>query len=303
MPSSFERSEESSLAFGGQAVLEGVMIRSRRHAVTCVRRHNGEIVTLTTDISPLSEKYRVLQLPFIRGIPSLVETLILGFKSLFLSANVVLEDEGETLTYKEFGFTAVMSLAIASFFLILPFLLTNLLLLTGMMFNLVEAVIRLSTFLIFLKLVSLWSQYKRVLQYHGAEHKVINTYEAREPLTLVHVKKNSRLHPRCGTSFIFITVLVSILLLSIIPNRTLFERLAYRVFLLPVIGALSYEILRFSGKRRNVPIMKLMMMPGLAIQHLTTKEPDNDMLEVAIKAVSQVNKLRQDSLNARAISM
>jgi len=144
-------------------------------------------------------------------------------------------------------------------------------------------------------LISLWDEYKRVLQYHGAEHKVINTFEAGEPLNLINVKKFSRLHLRCGTSNIFFIVLISILLFSIIPNHTLFERLAYRVVLIPVIIAISYEILRFSGRHRNSKIMKVIVMPGLGLQSLTTKEPDDDMIVVALKAVNEVIKLRQET--------
>lgn len=296
MLSSSKEREDPSLAFGGQAVLEGVMIRSSTHAVTCVRRKNGELLTITKAINSLSEKHKVLKLPFIRGIPALFETLYLGVKSLFLSANLALEEEDETLTYKEITLTIVMIAALVSFFIVVPFLLTTVLTLTGVFFNIVEAVVRLTIYLFFLKLVSLWDEYKRVLQYHGAEHKVINAFEAKESLNLSNVKKFSRVHPRCGISLIFIVVLVSILLFSIMPSHTLFERLIYRVVLIPVIGSVSYEILKFSGRYRNSKIMKVLLMPGLGLQNfLTTKEPDDDMIIVAIKAINEVNKLRQDN--------
>lgn len=288
--------EEPSLAFGGQAILEGVMIRSRKHMVTCVRRQNGEILTITEEIKSLSNRYRVLKLPFIRGILALFETLYLGVKSLFLSANIALEEEGETLTNKEIAITMVMIIALTSFFIVVPFLLTTSIKFTGVTFNIVEAVVRLLIFLTFLKLVSLWDEYKRVLQYHGAEHKAINAYEARVPLNLSNVKRFSTLHPRCGTSFILIVTLVSILLFSIIPNLTLLERLAYRVILIPVIGSLSYELLRFSSKYKNSKIMKVVVMPGLRLQRLTTKEPDDDMIVVALKAINEVNRLRKKNL-------
>jgi uncharacterized protein YqhQ len=284
--------EEPSLAFGGQAVLEGVMIRSNTHMVTCVRQPNGEILTMTEEIAPLSKRYRVLNLPFIRGIPALFETLYLGVKSLFLSANVVLEEEGEKLTYKEIALTIVMILGILSFFIVIPLLLTGMLPFTGILFNIVEAGVRLSLFLLYLKMVSLWGEYKRVLQYHGAEHKTINALEARGSLTISTVKRYSRRHPRCGTSFIFIIVVVSIIIFSLMPNQTLFERLVYRVVFVPVISAISYELLKFSDRHRNSTIMKILLTPGLRLQTLTTKEPDDDMLEVALKAVNEVKKLR-----------
>jgi len=293
MRSSPEGRKEPSLAFGGQAVIEGVMIRSREHMVICVKQPNGEILTKTEAINSLSQRHRVLRLPVIRGIVALFETLYLGVKSLFFSANAVLEDESEKFTYKEIAITIVMTLALTSFFMVVPFLLTTLLKLTGVIFNIVEAMVRLTIFLIYLMLVSLWGEFKRVLQYHGAEHKAINAYEAGVTLNVTNARKFSRLHPRCGTSFIFIVVLVSILLFSIMPNLGFFVRLAYRVLLIPVIGAVSYEILKFSDRHRNSKIMKIVVMPGLGFQCLTTREPDDDMLAVALKAVNEANKLRQ----------
>jgi len=285
--------EETSLAFGGQAVLEGVMIRSSTHMVTCVRQPNGEILTIMEEIAPLSKRYRVLNLPFIRGIPVLFETLYLGVKSLFLSANVVLEEEGEKLTYKEVALTIVMILGIASFFIAVPLLLTAMLPFTGVFFNIVEGGVRMAIFLIYLKLISLWGEYKRVLQYHGAEHKTINAFEAGESLNIENVKRFSRRHPRCGTTFIFIIALVSIIVFSIIQTQTLLERLMYRIVFIPVISAISYELLKFSDRHRNLKIMKVLLTPGLRLQNLTTKEPDDEMIEVAVKAVNEVNKLRK----------
>ncbi len=293
MGSSSEGKEEPSLAFGGQAVLEGVMIRSRKHMVICVRKKNGEILTKTDNINSPSRRYRVLRIPFVRGIPALFETLYLGVKGLFFSANAALEEEGEKFTYKEMAVTIVMTLALSSVFIAVPFILTTLLKLAGVLFNLVEAAVRLAIFLIYLILVSLWGEFRRVLQYHGAEHKAINTYEAGVALDLTNTRRFSRLHPRCGTSFIFILLLISILLFSIMPDWGFFGRLAYRVILIPVLGAVSYEVLRFSDRHRNSKIMKLLVMPGLALQHLTTREPDDDMITVALEAVNEVIKLRQ----------
>ena len=290
--SSGERGEPS-LAFGGQAVLEGVMIRSRTHMVTCVRQPNGEIFTTTETLVPLSTRHRVLTLPFIRGIPALFETVYLGVKSLFLSANVVLEEEGEKLTPKDIALTIVMVLGILSFFIVIPLLVTTLLPFTGVLFNIVEAGVRLSLFLGYLKLVSLWGEYKRVLQYHGAEHKTINAFEAGESLTLDNVKQYSRRHPRCGTSFIFIIVVVSIIIFSLSPSQTLVERLTYRVVFIPVISTISYELLKFSDRHRTSKLFQLLLTPGLRLQNLTTKEPDDEMLQVAIKAVNEVNHLRE----------
>jgi len=205
----------------------------------------------------------------------------------------VLEEEDEKFTYKEMAVTILLTLALSSFFLVVPFLLTTLLRLTGVVFNIVEAVVRLTIFLVYLKLISLWGELRRVFQYHGAEHKAINAYEAGVDLTLMNARGFSRLHPRCGTSFLFIVLLVSILLFSIMPDLGFFARLAYRVILIPVLGALSYEVLKFSDRHRNSRIMRILVAPGLAFQRLTTREPDDDMISVALEAAKAVIKLDQ----------
>jgi uncharacterized protein YqhQ len=293
--------KEPSLAFGGQALIEGVMIRSRKHVVACVRKPNKEIVTDIKQISPVSEKYRVLGWPFFRGIVNMVESLIIGMKSLMFSANNAFElegEEGKAPEKIEFGAAEIALLiagvvGITAVFFLAPFLLSTWLGLEvgSLAFNVAEAVIRLSMFIGYLSAISLWGQYKRVLMYHGAEHKAINAHEAGVPMDVEHVKGYSRLHPRCGTSFLFIVLIISIVLFTIMPNLGFFINLSYRLLLIPVIAGISYELLRLSGKYRDSPITKLFIAPGLAFQHLTTKEPTDDMLEVSIKAVTEVNKL------------
>jgi len=292
---SAKKKEEQSLAFGGQALIEGIMMRSRTYMVMCVRKPNNEILTNVESIHSLSERYRVLGLPFLRGIIALFETFYIGIKGLFFSANVVVEEEGEgeKFTYKEFAIAFALALGMISFFVAVPYLLATLFNLTPgeVVFNVVEAMIRLAMFLLYLTLVSMWGEFKRVLQYHGAEHKTINAHEAGVALDVANVKKFSRLHPRCGTSFIFIILIVSIVLFSIMPNLGFFGNLAYRILLIPVIGGISYELLRLSGKYRNSIVMKIFTLPGLAFQRLTTKEPSEDMIEVAIRAVTETIKL------------
>jgi len=266
-------------------------MRSRTHMVMCVRKTNNEILTNVEEINSLCERHKVLGLPFLRGIVTLLETLYLGFKGLFFSANVVAEEEGVKLTYKELAVVGAMTLGLISFFFVVPFLLTSLLNLTGVLFNIVEAIIRLAIFVLYLVLVSMWGQFKRVLQYHGAEHKTINAYEAGVPLDVANVKNYSRLHPRCGTSFLFITVIVSIVLFSVMPDWGFAVRLAYRLLLIPVIGGISYELLRLSGRYRDSIVMRIFTLPGLAFQRLTTREPSEDMIEVAVKAVEEVSRL------------
>jgi len=285
-----QRREEPSLAFGGQALIEGVMMRSRAHVVMCVRQPSNEILTHTEKVNSISERYKVLGLPFLRGIIALFETFYLGVKGIYFSANAVLEED-EKFTYKEFLIVIALALVLSSFFFVAPFLLTTLLNLTGLLFNVVEAIVRLALFLLYLTLIAMWGEFQRILQYHGAEHKTINAHEAGVALNVANVKKFSRLHPRCGTSFIFIVVIVSILLFSIMPNLGFVTRLAYRILLIPVIGAISYELLKLTDRYKGSIIMRILTMPGLAFQRLTTREPSDDMIEVAIKAVEEVKRL------------
>lgn len=285
--------EEPSLAFGGQAVIEGVMIRSKKHMVVCVRQPNDEILTKTEEIKSLSEKYRILRIPFLRGIIALFETLYLGVKGIYFSVNASLEEE-EKLNPKEIALTVVAALALVMLlFSVLPFLLTNFLGLEGGVFVVVESVIRLGILLIYLASISLVGEFRRVFQYHGAEHTAINTYEAGVELNVENAKKYSRFHPRCGTSFLLIVTLISILFFWIIPDLGFFIRLAYRVILIPAIAAVSYEVLRLSDRYKRSRIMKVLVAPGLGLQYLTTREPDEKMIAVALKAVDEVNRLQK----------
>lgn len=280
--------EEQSMAFGGQALIEGVMIRTQRKLVICVRQTEDEIFTHVEEIDSISQRHWILGLPLIRGVVAMFETMYLGVKGIFLSANAVLEEADEEFTWKEWVFIAALTLGLSSLFFVLPFLLTTLLKLSGVFFNIIEAAIRLSIFLLYITIVSMWGEFKRVLQYHGAEHKVINAHEAGELLEVATVRSYSRLHQRCGTSFIFIVVLVSIFLFSVMPSTGFIQRLAYRVLLIPLIGSISYELLRLSGKHKDSMMIRILTAPGLAFQRLTTREPEDDMIEVAIKAVKEV---------------
>ncbi len=286
-----QRKEETSLAFGGQALIEGVMIRSRTHTVMCVRQPNKEILTNVEENKSISQKYKVLSLPFLRGIVALFEMLYVGFKGIYFSANAALEEEGEKFSNKEIAFTVAMAVGLAAFFFAVPFLLATLLNLSGFLFNVAEAAIRLTIFILYLVFIATWGEFRRVLQYHGAEHKAINAHEAGAPLEVENVRKYSRLHPRCGTSFIFLLIVVSIVLFSVMPDWGYAARLSYRLLLIPVIAAISYELLKLSGKYRNSAAAKILTAPGLAFQRLTTKEPSDDMIEVAVKAVQEASKL------------
>ena len=290
-----ERRKEPSLAFGGQAVIEGVMIRSKKHVVICVRQPNGEISTKTEEINSISERYKILRLPLIRGLVALVESVYLGVKGLYFSANVSLEEEDEKIEPKEMAVTFVLAIALAIIlFSITPFFLTSLLTpFRGVIFVVIEGIIRIAIFLLYLVIVALIPDFRRVLQYHGAEHTAINAYEAGVEFNVKNAKEYSKLHPRCGTSFLLIVLIISILLFSVLPNQDYLTRLSYRIILIPVISAISYEVLKISDRYKNSIIMKALVMPGLGLQWLTTRKPDDDMIEVAIKAVKEVNKRLQ----------
>jgi len=287
--------EEPSLAFGGQAVIEGVMIRSKKHMVTCVRQPNGEILINVEEIKSISDKHKILRLPFLRGIVALFETLYIGIKGLYFSANASLEEE-EKINPKEIALAVVVALVLAILlFSLLPFFLTNLFGIGGVVFNVAEGVIRLAILLLYLASIASVGEFKRVFQYHGAEHTAINAYEAGVELNVSNAKEFSRFHPRCGTSFIFIVALISILFFSIMPDLGFFMKLAYRILLIPVIGAVSYEVLKLSDRYKKSKIMKVLLAPGLGLQYLTTRKPDDKMIEVALEAVKKVNSLAETS--------
>jgi uncharacterized protein YqhQ len=291
--------KEPSLAFGGQALIEGVMIRSQKHVVACVRTPSKEIVTDIQHVTPLSEKNRMLGWPIIRGAANMIESLYVGIKTIMYSANNAFELEGEDGKKEkiefgpiEIGVLVGMIAGIMAVFFLVPYLLSSWLgLATGsIMFNVAEAIIRLAMFVTYLSVISMWGQYKRILMYHGAEHKAIHAHEAGAPMTVENAKKFSRLHPRCGTSFLFIVLIISIVLFSVV-NFGFVYNLVYRLLLIPVIAGISYELLRLSGKYQKSPITKILVAPGLAFQYLTTKEPTDDMLEVSIKAVTETDRL------------
>lgn len=266
----------------------------------CVRKPNQEILTNVEEVQSLSQKHKSLGVPFIRGIVALPETLYLGFKGLFFSANAAIEEEGkeaeeqEQFGYKEFAVAVALAIGIAALFFVVPFLLATWLNLTGVIFNIVEAIIRLALFLGYLAAIASWGEFARVLQYHGAEHKAINAFEAGVPMDVENVKRYSRLHPRCGTSFIFIIIIVSIILYSIMPDFGFAVRLAYRILLIPIIAGIAYELLRLSGKYKDSVITKVFTYPGVTFQRLTTKEPSDEMLEVSIKAVVEATRLAEN---------
>jgi uncharacterized protein YqhQ len=287
---------------GGQAVLEGVMMRAPRAMAIAVRRPSGEIVIKREQTPPLSERFPIVKLPLLRGAVALVTSLIIGIKALNFSANEALVEEegadGQEAKQEELSSWALAGTMVVAFgfgialFFVLPLYLTKLLVPVigdnNIIFNLVDGLIRVVVFLLYIWSIAKMKDIERVFQYHGAEHKTIYAFEEGAELTLENVKRFSRLHPRCGTSFLLIVMLVSIAVFSLIPKAWPFVWKALsRVVLLPLIAGISYEFLKWSAKHDQHPLVKLVIAPGLALQRLTTREPDDAQLEVAICSVKE----------------
>lgn len=286
---------------GGQAVIEGVMMRAPRSVAIAVRRPSGEIVVSRKLVVPLSERYPIVKLPIVRGAVALFSSLIIGIKALNFSANEAMSEEekvedgksgGELSSWAMAGTMVVaFGFGIGLFFLFplyLTKLMTPIIGTNNIVFNLVDGVIRVIVFLLYIWGISRMKDIQRVFQYHGAEHKSIFAFEAGEELTIENVKKYSRLHPRCGTSFLLIVMLVSIAVFSLIPKLwPFYMKAASRVILLPLIAGISYEFLKWSAKNDTHPLVKMIIAPGLALQRLTTREPDEAQLEVAIRSMNE----------------
>lgn len=284
--------KEKNLTIGGQAVIEGVMMKSSMGWAVAVRNSEGEIVIKAEKF----QKNNVLsKIPLIRGFFILLETLWLGMKAIDFSSKVVFKEE------KSSPWSMALSLFLAfligiALFIVLPLYLTKI---AGyfvqaatsnpFIFNLVDGVLRVLIFVAYVFLISLWPQMRRIFSYHGAEHKTINAFEAGQPLTSESINSYPRFHVRCGTSFIFIVLIISILVFSTIPSYWNFIlKAASRVVLLPVIAGISYEILKLSARWQNNFIGRIITFPGIVFQKITTKEPDSSQIEVACEALKAV---------------
>jgi len=283
-------------------------MRAPRSLAIAVRKPDGEISVKSETVIPLSERFPIVKLPIVRGAVALFSSLIIGIQALNFSANEALdESEKEEISNWAIGGTmaAAFGFGILLFF-IMPLYLTKLLIPiigdSNIVFNLVDGVIRVAVFLIYIIAISRMADIQRVFQYHGAEHKSIFTFEAGEELTVDNVRKYSCLHPRCGTSFLLIVMLVSILVFSLIPKLWPFYlKGGARIFLLPVIAGLSYEVLKWSAKHDNHALVKLAISPGLALQRLTTREPDDSQIEVAIKSMQVALELNDGFKDDRLV--
>lgn len=276
---------------GGQAVIEGVMMRGKTHVAVAVRQPDGEISVDVRPVNSISDRYPILKKPFLRGVVSLVESLVMGMKALAYSAQVS-GDEDEKLDSKEMVLTIAVSAGLAILlFIVIPT--WSMRFLTGitqdhMTLNLAEGVLRMAIFLAYIAAISSMNDIQRVFQYHGAEHKTIYTYEAGLPLKVENVRPFSTLHPRCGTNFLMIVMLISMFIFTFLGWPSLWERIASRIILMPVIAGVSYELIRYAGAHTDNPLVRIAITPGLLLQKLTTRQPDDSQIEVAIASLKAV---------------
>ena len=276
---------------GGQAVIEGVMMRNANAVATAVREPSGTITVKNEKIISIAERFPILKKPTLRGVVALGESLVVGLKALSYSAQMA-GDEGETLSDKEIVLTMIFSLCLTIvLFVIIPTAAAKYVhsaIKDPMLLNLAEGGLRMLIFFLYIYGISRMKDIKRVFQYHGAEHKTIHAYEAGVPLTVENVQKFSTLHPRCGTSFLLIVMIVSILMFAFLGWPDLWMRILSRIILLPVVAGISYEIIRYAGRSEN-KFVKFATLPGLWLQNLTTNEPDDEQVEVAIRALEEVS--------------
>jgi uncharacterized protein YqhQ len=285
-----------SQAIGGQAVLEGVMMRGPRNWAVAVRKPDGEIAQLSRPIDPLMARHWALRLPLVRGVIALGESLAIGFRALSVSANYAAQEEAEgDAEPAEIGrWALVFSFAIAIGFAVMlfkvsPALLTDLLpISSGGWFVIVEGLIRVTIFIAYLSILSLIPSLRRVFQYHAAEHKAINAYEAGEELTPEITQRHSLIHPRCGTAFLLWVMVIGVFVFALFGRPAWYWLIVSRIALLPVIAGIAYELIRFAGKHAENRVLMTLLAPGLWLQRLTTREPTLDQLEVSIRALREV---------------
>lgn len=299
-----------SSGIGGQAVMEGIMMRNKEHYAVAVRQSDGSIIVDTQEYKGVTGKSKKFQLPFIRGIFSFVDSLVLGIKTLTYSAQFFDDDEnfdeepgqiekwllgkvGDKAEKVIMGLTVAFSVIIAvALFMVLPLFIADLMekcipWVKTSYVPAIEGVVKILIFIGYLILISLMKDIKRTFMYHGAEHKCINCIEHGLELNVENVRKSSRQHKRCGTSFLFFVMIVSIIFCFFITAQSQIARVLIRLALLPVIAGVSYEIIKLAGNSEN-PFVNLLSRPGMWVQNMTTKEPDDDMIEVGIRAVEAV---------------
>lgn len=302
---------ERNTSVGGQAVIEGVMMRGASGVATAVRKADGEIVVDRKESIPYSKRNKFFGLPIIRGFVSLIESLVIGIKTLNYSASFFEDEDGEPSKFDKWfekvfkdksedvlmAIAIIISLGIATMlFFIFPTFAANMFKRIGIHntigLNIVEGIIRVAIFLLYVLLIGKMEDINRVFQYHGAEHKTIFCYENEVELTAENAQKFERFHPRCGTNFLFLVMIVSIILFSLTGWSSLWQRILYRILLLPIVSGLTYELIKWMGKS-NSAVSKITAYPGLMIQKLTTREPDYDQIQVAITALKYAEGIEE----------
>ena len=285
--------KQSEFQYGGQAVIEGVMMRGRDYLAVAVRKNDGQIVIKKDPVGSATKKFSFLKWPFLRGVVALCESFSIGLKALLFSADQFLDEEEESKlspweTTLMIGFALLMTVVL---FIVLPLLGRMFVnkFLPGMFWgNLFESVLRFLILIAYIVSVSFLKDIQRVFAYHGAEHKVINNFEAKKELTVANARGYTTFHPRCGTSFLLYVVIVSAVVFCFLKYDSVMMRLASRIVLLPVVAGISYEIIKFTGKHRDFFFWRWLTLPGVWLQRLTTREPDDSQIEVAISALVAV---------------
>jgi uncharacterized protein YqhQ len=286
---------------GGQAVLEGVMMRSPSKWALAVRKPNGVIAEVTFPIASPMARHRLLRLPVIRGVVALGESLAIGFRALAISANYAAQQEGEdgeVQTELSRG-AIIFAFAIAIGFAVLLFKVTPALITSWLpiettgAFVIIEGLIRVTIFIAYIAVISLLPDLRRVFQYHGAEHKTINALEAGEELTPERVSKFSLIHPRCGTAFLLWVMVIAIFVFAFFGRPEWYWLITSRILLLPVIAGLAYELIRFASKHQSNRVVMTLLAPGMWLQRLTTREPTHEQIEVSIRALKEVLRLEE----------
>ena len=306
------KSSPEDILVGGQAVIEGVMMRTPHAYAVAVRRADGSVEVKREPVKRLSDYWKPLSWQIIRGFAVLIQSLVLGLRTLNYSINVSLmdleskdkpgEDKPKEPSKKETAFPVAISLVLGVgmailLFVLLPLWITSWLrgyfpvIHNWVVFNLVDGLIRVIFFLSYILMISLMKDIRRVFQYHGAEHKVVHTWEAAEDLTVENSRRKSTQHPRCGTSFLLFVMVVSIIVFSIFKFNAFWAIFLSRLVLIPLVSGLSYELIRFSAPRCQKGFFRLIVLPGLALQRITTKEPSDDQLEIAIRALKEALEL------------
>jgi len=299
---------------GGQAVLEGVMMRGASNWAVAVRKPDGDIAEVHQPIKSPMARHWIFRLPVIRGVVALGESLAIGFRALAISANyaAVTEakegEEGEEVSTELTRGQLIFAFAIAIGFAVLlfkvsPALITDWIGIKAGWFVIVEGGIRVTIFVLYLSLISLFPDLRRVFQYHAAEHKAINAYEAGEELKPENVQRYSLIHPRCGTAFLLWVMVIAIFVFAFFGRPHWYWLIATRILLLPLIAGIAYELIRFAGKHQNNRILMSLLAPGMWLQRLTTREPSLDQIEVSIRALREVLRLETNDPNERKVEV